>query len=549
MTAVAELLPRWTKKVLTEMTGRDPLGLSRVSDIIIDFLLTGITATTGRARYYSFYCWTLWHITREEEPQTPQQFVDAFRRREAVLALATLAHNPKTSPIGVLATRPQLQQGEVSGIVDCDFQVLPSNQLGGYGQDYQGSLRKLGLVDTEDGIDRVSAGAAEEISEAFHETIEHTSYIQKRLFKGLRFDFADLDALKDSLTLDALPEPFAARERQKLVELFFGLNTTARLRTNFRQQTLTLVLHIVSEYEKHDSPASVESVDWYLVCPPHYYGTLWLKQSKPVPYIAPSGFDSCQSLWKQFCLQQFLAQTLEEFFCSVLETIGNAHVQPTVAELVTMMQSGLCESLEQEINGSCKSPRELLLSYGISKQPDQQVSEDLQRLLSLDDPRSEAKIFEIERETPELAAITRALLLLATLYGKWRGIHNELGYSYVAHRAAGELWAGNFLPNLDSWLLTGMTWEKAILALVEALINQHDRVMYEKARLDSCWIRRFDGRLGKDQDYWPLWRSSRHSSVINILCDLALLSISDSGDLLLTSNGRQLLQTLLGSGQ
>ena len=59
-------LPRWTKRVSIEEGSRDPLGLSRVSGMVTDFLLQGIITQTYRARYYSFYCWAIWHIDTEE---------------------------------------------------------------------------------------------------------------------------------------------------------------------------------------------------------------------------------------------------------------------------------------------------------------------------------------------------------------------------------------------------------------------------------------------------------------------------------------------------
>lgn len=57
-------IPKWTKHVVTELGGRHPLGLSRVSFMITDYLLKGIITTTYRARYYSFYPWALWHEGR-----------------------------------------------------------------------------------------------------------------------------------------------------------------------------------------------------------------------------------------------------------------------------------------------------------------------------------------------------------------------------------------------------------------------------------------------------------------------------------------------------
>ena len=45
-TATTVRVPKWTKYVITEHGGRDPLGLSRVSFPITDYLLTGIITTT-----------------------------------------------------------------------------------------------------------------------------------------------------------------------------------------------------------------------------------------------------------------------------------------------------------------------------------------------------------------------------------------------------------------------------------------------------------------------------------------------------------------------
>jgi hypothetical protein len=39
--------PQWTRRVVTEETGRDPLGLSLVSDALTEFLLPGIPKTAS----------------------------------------------------------------------------------------------------------------------------------------------------------------------------------------------------------------------------------------------------------------------------------------------------------------------------------------------------------------------------------------------------------------------------------------------------------------------------------------------------------------------
>jgi hypothetical protein len=82
MSSVLAYLPRWTKRVSIEEGGRDPLGLSRVSGMITDFLLQGIITQTYRARYYSFYCWAIWHIEQTEPCTEYDEFTAAFQRRD-----------------------------------------------------------------------------------------------------------------------------------------------------------------------------------------------------------------------------------------------------------------------------------------------------------------------------------------------------------------------------------------------------------------------------------------------------------------------------------
>lgn len=87
-------LPRWTKRVRTDGGGRDTLGLSRVTESITDHLLQGIITTTDRARYYSFYCWSLWHIQQTGPPRKFADFIREFRR----LVRNRLAFDRRKSP-------------------------------------------------------------------------------------------------------------------------------------------------------------------------------------------------------------------------------------------------------------------------------------------------------------------------------------------------------------------------------------------------------------------------------------------------------------------
>src|SRR4051812_10031758 len=97
-----DLLPAWSRYEAMDAKGRDPLGLSRVSHLLTDRLLNGITTTTDRARYYSFYTWCLWHINENEKPTRGSAFVEALQRRESAMIIATLMNDPLASVVGKL---------------------------------------------------------------------------------------------------------------------------------------------------------------------------------------------------------------------------------------------------------------------------------------------------------------------------------------------------------------------------------------------------------------------------------------------------------------
>ncbi|MCA1564353.1 MAG: hypothetical protein LC803_01590 [Acidobacteria bacterium] len=544
-------LPKWTKRVITDMGGRDPLGLSRVAFLITDYLLTGIITTTDRARYYSFYCWALWHIQQEEKPKKYQEFLDAFRRREAAMALATIANNPATSPVGVEATRIYFSRGKETGQFDCDFKVLPSNPLGGYGQYYAGSIYHLSLSHRpEDFIDRVTEGTAEKLAEAYHETIEHTPYIKKGLFRDTDISVKDLSNSKEFLTLDALNEPFAREERKKLIEIFFGLDGQPEdEKTILRRQTLIQILHLISEYEKNDYlPNSEKTVtlDECLLYP-LYYGVLWPEDDETLAYTALKSFSFNCSMWKQFCLHQFLAQAVEGLMRGVLEVVSSVSGGLTLGEVISRLIQPEFFSVMKKITGSdCATPSTLLSNLGISGLPDNKTSLDLQKKLKPSHPLSEAQLLRLNDSSPE-AIFAKAILLLGVIYGKWRGVAYDQALHHVKSKAGDELWAGKVLPELDIWLDTETTWADSLEFLIELFVlEQHDRIMYEKRRLDSCWLHRAEGKIFKDQDYHPVWRASRFLNSIKIMADLGLINISKEKNLSLTKQGQALIERMAG---
>jgi hypothetical protein len=540
----------WTKRVVTEMGGRDPLGLSRLGDTIKEFLLSGINTNNTRARYYSFYCWALWHIEQEEKLRNDREFIDAFRRREAAMALATMAHNRETSPVGVKAVRPRLDEGLAAGVFDCDFKVLPSNSLGGYGQYYAGSLYHLKLYHRpENSFDMVTPGFGEGVARAFHATIERTPYVRKELFRETEIAKGDLLKSAEFLTLDALGRNFCKAEREGLIDVFFGFSDSAPGETTvLRRHSLALLLHDIAEYERNGVRPDASTggdLDGYLLYA-FYYDVLWLDDKKTVAYRAPKELAFCHGLWRQFCLHQFLTQALELLLYGVLELLSaDAAGLPPDEISVRLAETDFTDTLAEVAGRSCGRPSDMLAALGVRAVPDEASSLQLRKGLLPTHRLSEAQILNMKVGSAQREA-ARGILLLATLYGKWRGARQDYALGYVASRAGQDVWSGSVLPTLDCWLDPQVSWEEALRAFVEAFVlNQHDRVMYEKGKLESCWLQRAGGRVVKEQYYEPAWRSSRHYNAVRIMRDLGLVMIDEDDCVSVTAGGRRALEKAL----
>lgn len=393
----------------------------------------------------------------------------------------------------------------------------------------------------------VTPGVGESLAAAFHSTVENTPYVRRQLYRETKVPKRSLLDSAAELTLDALGRGPCREERRRLIDIFFGLGVGDSFTP--RRDSLALILHASSEYEGHGvSPDASRGdiLDAYILYA-FYYGVLWL-DDKVVPYEVPEPLAFCRDMWQQFCLQQFITQALERILCSVLEAVTADPAGLTLDEVVASLAGDdFLEELAEVTGEDCSRPRDLLAVFGVRDIPDDAASARMRERLAPTHALSEAGMLgrEYGGPAPETA---RAVILLATLYVKWRGAGRSLTFNYVAERAGQDLWAGSLLPLLDCWLGARLTWEEALRETVEVFVlNQHDRVMYEKGKLDSCWLQRAGGRVVKEQDYAPAWRSSRHLNAVLIMSDLGLVRLSDSKEVSITPEGRKVMKRALRS--
>jgi len=381
----------------------------------------------------------------------------------------------------------------------------------------------------------------------FTKRFENPFFAKASIYEHSSIPVKVLKEAERSFSLDALRAPFAKRERQLLLNLFFGWEKSQQSEADaLRRDTLTLLLFFVQQYNRAGFKPPLRDTDKYLVRAPHYYEVLWPKGKKALSSAVPQGLEVCHGFWKHFCVHQYLTQALEHLLTAVLE--GVAHISGGIeAESFCKILCGRdFTSLLRKMFGDGTAPGRVLKQLQIQEVPSEPKCLQAQKTLGATNSLNEENILGFSNGSPQTSAAV-AVALLVVLFAKWRSYSDKFS-NYIYSNAGPNLCAAVVLNSLDDWLTPGLTWEGALLRLIERFVlQQHDRVMYEKGRLESSWFHWVDKRIVKDQDYSPGFRASRHWNCVSIMADLGLIRIDEDDDrgVSLTSEGRAALSRLL----
>lgn len=521
-------LPQWIKRTAIGSGGRDPLGMSRVAQWLTDSLLPGIITTTWRARYYALYPWILWHVREKGEADSFGEFRSAFQRREAAIAIATILDG-ESAPVGVDAATKKLSEAEGGGTVSVNFKVLPANPLGGFGQYYSGSLYKLGLTEKDEaGIDVLNGTMAGRLASAVQQTLSTTPYIVQGLFDK---NAIRIDALEDSsnrLSLDAIGKPLGKREANLVTDLLFGFGEgTPSAPIKAQRRTLAQLLWTIKEYQKRRIPVERDTFEDQVLYWPVYFNALLRAHRAATPIEFPNALAPQTAMWRQFCLQCYLTLAVEGLLEAILQVLATKPAGAPLDFVAEDLARLMPKAMKQLTGQVCEEPRELLDLLGLRGVPDQRLCRGLRKRFNADHRLNEGIHQHRVRTAADRAA--KAALLLALLYGKWRGETTDEGYLAVIRGGGGELSAPHVLPLLDGWLDRNCDWQSAILQMARLIAQSHDRVMYEKGRLESCWLEYDAGRYRRAQDYETYRRAPRLLQAAFILADLKLLDVEGEG--------------------
>lgn len=542
--------PQWTRRVAMEGSGRDPLGLSRVSDALTNFLLPNIITTTDRARYYSFYTWTIADIVGGRNAKAGKvSFEDEFQRREAAFALSSRLGQKTDLPIvGIRQVDNILASADEGGNVDTDFRVLPSNSTGGLGQYYGGCLHALGLIEiNEDGDWASLSERGRKLAEAFAAATAKASYLTGNWRNKPRVPKSVLNESAKFFSLDALAGRPADAERELLISMFFNLGESpSATRPLNRQATLGMFLHVLKACEDAGIKVTRREVDRGAVFWPHYYSGLADEDNDLLAYHPEPAFTEAHAFWRQFCAHQFLAFALEEFLAAVLDALSLRPEGLTEAALLDELVSReFVKDLESVMEAEVGTPAELLQAVGIGDVPDVATCLEVMKRFGGDALVDEWSICW-DRDVSPQTRLGRTMLLLAILYGKWRGRNDEDALLRVADEAKGELWLGTIFPWLDAWQAEQLDWRQAVEQLLGWTAIRHDQVKFQKRKLDASWFELANGRFIKQQDITPGFRASRHPQTTTVLQDLGLINHAGLDEpLILTKRGKQVLHEVI----
>lgn len=554
---VTELLPRWTKFIRIEESGRDPLGLARVHDRLTDWLAPGITTQTNRARYYSFYLWAIKDTNDTDKPTTRRQFVEGMRSREAAFVLACMAHHDGDNPrnlVGVEQGRKVWRRAGDSRYLPVSFRPLPSNPQGGYGQYYGGSLYRLGLTHTPEdahGIDQLTPEGVR-IAQAFAKSVDATAYVQK------------IPTLDDEVPRKVLEEygqhaclcQLSTRKQQErltLTNLFFGLGKNPDAGASLRRDTLLLCLDVIAHANKCKAPIASRDFDFHMLEQAVFFGQLAIGK-KAYPYTPPPVLQSCAKRWRLFSSHRYCSHALQHLFAAFLEEMARTRTGLSVREFVKSLDwaavagcfkkwtsGSRSQTLAEWIENVIQSPS------GVTEETSLRFDEKTTLKCGLNEVVLAKELSALsESGSPITDRVALALLLMFTLY--CRSFHYRRGSPYwaeIAQLAGDDLWFENVAQRIEETIEEHNTMEEFLSALLQnEVIRQHDKTLYQRNNVDAPWFQPNGEKLVWQRDHQPNWGGSKMNNCLSILADLNLLVLDDE-QIRLTTDGRALHAELL----
>ncbi len=521
--------PLWNKKLdLREGGGRDPLGLSILSNHITQQVIPGITDSTTIARYYSFYTWAIKTVNQEFIGDW-RDFLKRMVRLESAWVIGCIldkdeSHPDVRNPIGNNKARRRLDMSEDH--IDVNFSLF-SNTGGIYAQYFTNPLRQLGLtfymkgkhVLTERGI---------ELADIFERGISDTEYFKSHMDE----DVLSIDVLKEYGWSSSYPYlKNTDEEKRALTDLLFDENQNSDGKIAFehsRRYTLLLHLDLYRLYsgidKKYDSEAFRDII---------YYGENF-KEGKSIHYDPENqGIQEVLLYWKHFQFHDYFTFSLETLLIQFLEQTKKQDGTTTGEFLDTFERSYTILRDHVGLTEDDFTLEDVLEKMVGSREPmSQETSEILDRVIRIDSDFSESSLRRLidETDVPEEKMAYNLLLMLVSIvrYYRYLNVYDD-NIFWIKNKENAEFSLHSFIMGLNRDI-RHMTPRDFLKTLLYEVINKHDHNALKKlqaGRETHKFERRGDRYIFK-KDYGYVLRSSRFSTIKYLFEDLGL--IKEVGD-------------------
>jgi hypothetical protein len=348
----------WIQRDRKVIDGLDHLGVELVSVNLYQAMLPGLTNVTERARYYSFYPWTV-HRYAQEGPKVRSKAAwrNWFRAVDFTYAVACMAYERElgqdlgSSVVGADLATNLIKNEPDSAKIDLrspsaveETGAVPEsgayfkNPEGGFGQYYKGPLRELGVLLEHGSTTWPDVQLSNYAGKRIAQTLDGKQAFEelKELALQGTARLSDLGRLGKAVHPTAM-EP-DSEEATLLRRIFFGDDSELCQgqqsdHIRWRRQSLLLMLHYLREAGPIGRDLAYE-FRWGCACRHLPDGREW---------IIPAALADVARAWAAYQRNDLLNYCLECIFYAALHEVDREPRRP--AELVALLTSQAMASL------------------------------------------------------------------------------------------------------------------------------------------------------------------------------------------------------------
>ena len=527
------LIPQFTKEIKLSQRATDPLGLSRVSEYIVNQLLPGITTLTNRGRNFSFYCWSL-KIVNESKPLNRMEFYKRLARVEAAYAIGGYLDKMKYAPdskgpTGQLKARNRVNNTEGERI-NLNFSVL--NKVGGGFQQYfRTAMSDLGLVIRMQRTD-ILTESGKKIAEIFHENVKNTKYVKEFLLKeevskDVLLEFGTKCSYRRLKDFD--------KERNALIELFFTKNQNVSEVQDSRKKSMLMELDLFKRFTEYGIDFAEDDFRDII-----YYKS-FKNKDKIEKYDDPYFLDIIKP-WKFYEFQEYLTSVLETILNVFLITLKDKEGGMTRQQFLEKFNN-IGDLIGIRLNQNVKDKKikeiiEIIQKFvGSEKGLTKENSEMFDVACNLGHSLSEVSLnnliqknYDSKKYDQVLAdCILLFLVMLIRYYQNINAYDESTMWIYereVSERSILSLYQ-DLKININSLSAEGL-----FEFLLSRIIEQHNIIAYDKLLYDNdaFGFQEQGNIFFFKREYPPALRSNRFDSLRNVFEDIGLIEFKDEKD-------------------